>query len=156
MDFEVLKQVLAACESRGVRYAIIGAVALNLHGLARATEDLDIFVAAEAPNIERLKLALRDVFDDPAIDTLTAGDLLGEYPAVEYNPPDGAFHIDILTRLGDAFVFSDLEIQRLPYQDLTVNVITPRMLYKMKKDTVRPQDHVDADLVRRRFNLDSD
>jgi hypothetical protein len=67
-----------------------------------------------------------------------------------------AFHIDILTRLGDAFKFSDLEIQRLPYQDLTVNVITPRMLYKMKKDTVRPQDHVDADLVRRRFDLDSD
>jgi hypothetical protein len=156
MDFEVLKRVLAACEGRGVRYAIIGAVALNLHGLARATEDLDIFVAPEAPNIERLKLALRDVFDDPAIDTITAGDLLGEYPAVEYNPPEGAFHIDILTRLGDAFAFSDLEIQRLPYQDLTVNVITPRMLYLMKKDTVRPQDHVDADVVRRRFNLDAD
>jgi predicted nucleotidyltransferase len=57
MDFEILKRVLAALEARGVHYAIIGAVALNLHGLARSTEDLDIFVEPDAGNIERLKLA---------------------------------------------------------------------------------------------------
>jgi hypothetical protein len=27
------------------------------------------------------------------------------------------------------------------------------MLYRMKKDTVRPQDRVDADLIRQRFEL---
>ena len=68
MDFEILKRVLAALEARGVRYAIIGAVAMNLHGLARSTEDLDIFVEPEAGNIDRLKLALHDAIDDPDID----------------------------------------------------------------------------------------
>ena len=156
MDFDVLKRVLAALESRGVNYAIFGAVALNLHGLARFTEDLDIFVAPEKTNIDRLKLALHDVFDDPEIENITAHDLLGEYPAIQYNPPSGSFHIDIIARLGEAFTFADLEIERLPYDDLTVTAVTPRTLYRMKKDTVRLQDRADADLLRRRFNLEQD
>ena len=156
MDYEVIKRVLAALESRGVKYVIFRAVALNLHGLARATEDLDIFIAPEEANIDRPEVALRDVFDDPEIENITAGDLLGEYPAVQYHPPEGAFHIDILTRLGEAFTFSDLELERVPYQDLTVSVVSSRTLYKMKKDTVRPQDRADADMLRRRFNLEQD
>ena len=95
MDFEIIKRLLAALERERVRYAIFGAVALNLHGLARFTEDLDLFVEPEAGNIERLKAALRAVIDDPEIENITAQDLLGDYPAVQYIPPDGAFHVDI-------------------------------------------------------------
>ena len=154
MDFEILKRILAALEARGVHYAIIGAVALNLHGLARSTEDLDIFVEPEASNIDRLKLALRDAIDDPDIDGITAADLLGEYPAIQYVPPEGAFHLDILTRLGDAFTFADLETERVAYEDLLVTAVTPRMLYRMKRDTVRPRDAADAAAIRRRFTVD--
>lgn len=154
MDFEVLKRVLAALEARGVKYAIFGAVALNLHGIVRNTEDLDMFVAPEALNIERLRAALRDVIDDPEIENITAEDLLGDCPAVRYTPPTGSFYIDILTRLGEAFVFADLETVRLPFDDLTVTVVTPRTLYEMKKDTVRGKDRLDADLLRRMFNLE--
>jgi hypothetical protein len=102
MDFEVLKRLLAALEREGVRYAIFGAVAMNLHGLARFTEDLDVFVEPETGNIQRLRTALRSVVDDPEIENITAADLLGDYPAIQYVPPDGTFHIDILTKLGDA------------------------------------------------------
>ena len=153
MDFEILKRVLAAFEARGVRYAIIGAVAMNLHGLARSTEDLDIFVEPEAGNIDRLKLALHDAIDDPDIDDITAADLLGEYPAVQYVPPEGAFRVDIPTRLGAAFRFSDLETERVAYEDVMVTAITPRMLYRMKRDTVRPKDAADAAALRQRFRI---
>lgn len=44
MDYDILKRLLAALEEFGVHYAIFGAVAMNLHGLARFTEDLDLFV----------------------------------------------------------------------------------------------------------------
>jgi hypothetical protein len=108
VDFETTRDVLAAFEREGVVYAIVGAVALNLHGLARATQDLDIFVAPSADNIERLRNALRRVFDDPHIDEITAKDLLGDYPAIQYVPPDGTFFVDILSRLGEAFTFDDL------------------------------------------------
>jgi hypothetical protein len=154
MDFDVLKRVLAALEARGVRYAIFGAVALNLHGLARATEDLDLFIEPDASNIERLKLALRDAIDDPDIDGITAADLLGDYPAIQYVPPGGAFHIDILTRVGDAFRFAELDTERVAYEDLTVTAVTPRMLYRMKRDTIRPKDRADAAALRLRFDVD--
>lgn len=121
MDFDVLKRVLAAFETRGVRYAIFGAVALNLHGLSRSTEDLDVFIAPDE---------------------------------TKYFPPGGAFHIDIVTRLGEAFRFDDLETERAPYEDLTVTVVTPRMLYRMKRDTARPKDKADASAIRQHFDLD--
>jgi hypothetical protein len=154
MDYEITTRLLAALERHGVRYVIVGAVALNLHGLARFTEDLDLFVAPEPGNIDRLKAALRSVFDDPEIEGITADDLLGPYPAIQYVPPDGAFHVDILTRLGEAFAFDDLEIERVPFDALTVTVVTPRMLYRMKKDTVRLQDRADAETLRQRFKLE--
>lgn len=154
MDFERLQALLAALEREGVEYAIFGAVALNLHGLARFTEDLDLFVAPRSENIELLKRALKSVFSDPAIDEITSADLLGDYPAIQYVPAEGSFHVDILTRLGSAFTFADLETERLPVGDVTVTVVTPRMLYRMKRDTVRLRDRADAELLKQRFGLE--
>jgi hypothetical protein len=131
-------------------------VALNLHGLVRATEDLDIFVDPSAANVERLKLALRSVFADPEIDRISAADLSGEYPAVQYQPPDGTFSIDILSRLGTAFDFAAIESEETDVEGIVVPVATPRMLYRMKKDTVRLQDRADAERLRRDFNLEDD
>lgn len=156
MDFERLLSVLRALEQQGVRYAVVGAVALNVHGFARFTEDLDLFVAPERDNIERLRRALMSVFNDPEIETITADDLLGPYPAIQYVPPDGTFHLDILTRLGEAFAFADLEIERVPFGDLTVSVVTARTLYAMKKDTVRLKDRADAELLKRRFAIEDE
>lgn len=156
VNADLIQQVLAALEKESVRYVVFGAVALALHGLPRATEDLDLFIAPERDNIERLKVALRSVFDDPCIDEISADDLLGEYPAVQYGPPDGPFHIDILTRLGERFEFANLHSERVDFGGVTVSVVTPRTLYQMKKDTVRPKDHVDAATLARRFGLEEE
>jgi hypothetical protein len=152
MDYEITRTVLAALEREGVKYVVFGAVALALHGLPRATEDLDIFIAPERDNIERLKTALRSVFDDPCIDEITADDLLGEYPAVQYVPPTGNFHIDVLTRLGERFDFASLESERVDFDGVSVTTVTPETLYRMKKDTVRPKDW-GAQRIARRFGL---
>lgn len=156
MEFDSARQVLAALEREGVAYAVFGAVAVNIHGLARATQDLDIFVAPEAQNVERLKRALSSVFDDPEIETIRADELLGEYPALQYVPPTGDFHVDILTRLGEMFRWEDLQVERQPFEGLLVSVVTPAMLYRMKKDTVRPKDRIDAEELRRKFKLAGD
>ncbi len=153
MDFEVIKRLLAALERERVRYAVFGGVAMNLHGLARFTEDLDIFVEPDADNIDRLRTALRSVVDDPEIAHITSEDLLGDYPAVQYVPPDGTFHIDILTRLGEAFTFADLETERITFDGLSVSVVTPLGLYRMKRDTVRLKDRADAQALKERFGL---
>jgi hypothetical protein len=154
VDYDQTRAVLAAFEREGVEYVIFGAVALNLQGLARATEDLDVFVAPNAENVRRLRTALMSVFDDPQINEITAEDLLGNYPAVQYVPPDGSFHIDILTRLGDVFRFEDLDSERVDFDGVEVSVVTPAMLYRMKKDTVRSRDRADAERLRLRFGLE--
>lgn len=156
MELELTKKILAALEREGVRYVVFGAVALNLLGLARATEDLDLFVAPEPENVERLKKALHSVFDDPSIEEISAEDLLGDYPAVQYNPPEGGFHLDILTRLGEAFAFDDLEAIRIDLEGQGVSVASPKTLYRMKKGTIRPRDWGDAEALRRRFLLEDD
>lgn len=94
------------------------------------------------------------VFNDPQLEELTPEDLLGEYPAVEYNPPGLAFHIDILTRLGDAFAFSELKSRRIDFQGIKVSVVSPQTLYEMKKNTVRLKDRADAEALRNAFDLE--
>jgi Nucleotidyl transferase AbiEii toxin, Type IV TA system len=156
VEYDPAVAVLGALERLGVRYCVFGGIAVNIHGLARFTEDLDVFVAPERENIEKLKAALKSVFDDPSIDEISADDLLGDYPAVQYVPPDAGFHVDVLTRLGDAFRWEDLETERVPFEGLLVTVATPRMLYRMKKDTLRPKDRIDAEALRQRFRFKDD
>ncbi|MBA2541642.1 MAG: nucleotidyl transferase AbiEii/AbiGii toxin family protein, partial [Deltaproteobacteria bacterium] len=131
-------RVLAALETAGVEYVVIGGVAVNFHGLDRATGDLDIFIAPSAENVARLRAALHAIYDDPSIDEITAGDLCGDYPAVRYVPPGDAPPMDILTRLGETFRFGDLESERYDVEGQSVSVATPATLYRMKRDTVRP------------------
>jgi hypothetical protein len=144
MDIDLTKKVLAALEEYKVDYVVFGGVALNLHGIPRATEDLDIFIAPNESNIARLRDALRKVFNDNSTDEITASDLLGDFPAIQYVPPTGDFHIDILTRLGEMYSYSNLEFERINLEGISVPVVTALMLYRMKKSTVRPKDWGDA------------
>jgi len=155
MDEDRLRAVFRALHEKGVAYAVFGAVALGLHGLARATADLDLFLSPDADNVERLKAALREVFDDPCIEEISAADLCGEYPAVRYVPPDG-FGIDLLTRLGKAFRYDDLDIEEKTIYGVPVRVVTPRTLWRMKKGTIRPTDRYDADVLAERFGFRED
>ena len=70
MADDTLTRLLSAFETTGVRYAVFGAIAMSLHGLARNTEDLDVFVEPTTANLERVKQALRSVIPDPEIDTM--------------------------------------------------------------------------------------
>lgn len=150
------QRVLGALEEHGVRYAVFGGAALNFHGIARFTEDVDLFIAPARDNVGALKEALKHVFGDPDLDSISADEMLGEYPAIEYVPPGGEFHLDLLTRLGDAFTFDDLEIRRIPLGDIEISVVSPRTLYLMKRDTVPLRDRADAEFLRERFGWEVD
>lgn len=156
MDLDDVLGVFGALEREGVRYALFGGLAMAAHGFDRATRDLDLFVAPDPENVERLRTALASVFDDPDIALITAEDLAGEYPAVQYGPPGVDFTIDIVARLGDAFRFEDLEVEVLRTGDGTVHVVTPRTLFRMKRDTVRLRDRDDAERLARAFGFGPD
>ena len=154
MDFQEAKRILAALEREGVEYVLIGSMAMAAQGLIRATRDLDFFVSPTEANVERLRRALMSLYDDdPNVEQITASDLAGDYPAIEYVPPRGEYSLDILSRLGEAFRYETIESEDIFLDGIRVRVATPRMLYRMKKDTVRPQDRLDAETLRHQFDL---
>lgn len=156
IDIDRFLALLHALNREGVDYVVIGAVALGLHGLARATEDVDLFVRPTPDNVAGLKRALSSVWSDPDIETIEASQLAGEYPVIRYGPPDGSFTLDILSRLGERFEFDDIEVGVVELEGEPVPVATPRMLYLMKRDTVRSLDHADAAALRRTFGLEDE
>jgi hypothetical protein len=136
-----------------VDYVLIGGVALNLHGIVRATEDIDLFIRPDEGNVERLRQALRAVWVDPDTEQITAVDLAGEYPTVRYGPPGEEFVIDLLSRLGSVFQFDDIQAEMVEIEGVQVRLATPAMRYRMKRDTVRPIDKADAIALREKFDL---
>lgn len=149
-------EVIARLNEEDVDYIVIGGVALNIHGLVRATEDLDLFVRPDRDNIAALRRALLGVWDDPEIEQITAEDLCGDYPAVRYGPPDESLPLDILTRLGEFARYEDLEYERIEVDGIEVRVVTPEKLHWLKADTVRHQDRADAEALRIAFGLEPD
>ena len=156
IDLDRLLALVRALNREGVEYAVVGAVALGLHGLARATEDVDLFVRPTPDNVVRLRRALSAVWPDPDIDSIVASDLAGEYPTIRYGPPDGSLTLDLLARLGERLAYDDIEAAAVELEAEPVRTASPRMLYVLKRDAARPLDHADAAALRRTFGLEDE
>ncbi len=138
--------MLKALDEHNVDYVLIGGVAVILHGMERLTRDIDLFIKMVSKNIENLKKALISVFNDTSIEEITLNELQN-YPVIRYGTPNG-FYIDIMSRLGEAVSFKDLEYEIIEYQDVKVKIATPEMLYSLKKDSLRYRDKIDAQFLK--------
>jgi hypothetical protein len=156
VDLDKVLALVKAMNAEGVEYVTFGAMALWAHDIIRATEDADFFIAPDPANIERLKKALRSVWNDPAIDEISAEELAGDYPSVRYGPPDTELYMDFLTRLGEMYSFANLESQMAEIEGVPIRVVTPLQLYRMKRNTVRAKDRADADALRQAFEITED
>ncbi len=144
MEFEVFRRLLLALSETGVDYVLVGGVAVNLHGIVRATEDIDLFVRLDESNIERLKSALQSVWDDPDIVTISARDFDEDCATLRYAPPNTALVVDIITRIDTEFTYGDLEAQDIEVGDALARVATIPTLIRMKEGTLRSIDQADT------------
>jgi hypothetical protein len=156
--FEAFLKVLKAFEEASVDYILIGGYAVILHGLPRFTVDMDFFIKMVDENIQRLRKALFEVFEDEDIQEITFHEL-EKYPVIRYGTPDG-FHIDIMAHLGELASYDDLRYEIMEIEGQKIRVATPESLLKLKENTVRPEDKVDAlflnELLKRREKRDAD
>ncbi|HEB76851.1 MAG TPA: hypothetical protein ENJ04_10905 [Nitrospirae bacterium] len=139
---ELDKEFVRICDTFNkyeVKYVVIGGFAIIIHGLPRTTEDIDLFVENSVENIEKLKSALKSLYNDPSIDEITSGDLQ-EYAVIRYGTPD-EFYIDIMTRLGEEVSFKEVwdNLERFEIDNVEIPVCGLETLIKMKK-TVRDRD----------------
>ncbi len=62
------KEFLKLLKEYNVRYLLIGGYAVGYHGYARATEDMNVWVAIHPENAQKIFSALKDFgFDDPEL-----------------------------------------------------------------------------------------
>ncbi|HXG59711.1 MAG TPA: nucleotidyl transferase AbiEii/AbiGii toxin family protein [Thermoanaerobaculia bacterium] len=153
MNLDKVPEAVRAVNREGVDSITCGAIALWMHGIVRATEDADFLIAPNAENIERLKRALRSVWEDPSIDGINAGELLGDDPPIRYGPPDRDLHMDVLTRPGETYRCDELEWQFGEIEGVPIRIVTPAQLCRMKRDTLRPRGRGDAEALRQEFSL---
>lgn len=62
-----LKELLGSLRSHNVDFLVVGSIALSVHGRARYTEDLDLWLRRSVDNVRRLEAALKD-FGLPLVD----------------------------------------------------------------------------------------
>jgi len=154
MDFDKVLSLIREMNRAGVDYITFGALALNLHGIVRATTDADFFIKPDRDNIERLKQALRNVWNDPQIDEITPDDLLGDYPSITYGPPEEGFAIDLMTRLGEMYTFEKLPSEVIEVEGIPIRVVTAAKLYEMNRHTVRLKDKADCLALNEKFHFE--
>jgi len=64
MDRDEPLRVLRGFDEERLEYVLIGATAMGIQGLVRATGDVDLFVRATPENVERLRRAFRRACPD--------------------------------------------------------------------------------------------
>ena len=133
-DFVDLLRAFAAAE---VRFLVVGAYALALHGRPRATGDLDIWVDASPRNAPRVMRALA-AFGAPLLDVSEA-DFAREGIVYQIGLPPG--RIDILTQL-TGLAFDDAWPDRVRglFGELEVDFIGRDAFIRNKKATGRIRD----------------
>jgi hypothetical protein len=96
-------EVFRALNGHGVDYLIIGGVAVQAYGHVRTTQDVDVIVAPDAANLERLAAALEQLHARlKGVDA----HLLGIDPTNADNLRDGAY-FGLSTRAGGLDVWTD-------------------------------------------------
>jgi hypothetical protein len=135
------KDILSAFIEEGVEYIVVGAYALAVHGLPRATGDIDLWVNPTSNNGERVYRAL-ERFGAP-LDNVSSSDFLSADFVLQIGVAPR--RIDILTNI-TAVEFVDAWKRRLSVEidGLELNVLSRADQITNKRAVGRPQDIADA------------
>ncbi len=141
---EDFQDFLRIIHRREVAYILVGGYSVILHGYARTTGDLDVWVRKTAANHERLTQAFKE-FGMPLFD-MTAENFL-------HNPAFDVFTfgrspvaIDVITALkGADFEEAYAQAELREVDGLPVRVLHYQHLVQAKKAAARPRDQDDLD-----------
>lgn len=149
-----------ALDQNAVRYLLIGGLAINIHGVERATMDIDLMLALDADNLQRFlkaaeSLGLQPVLPVKLSDLMDAGKLnewieTKHLLAFALRPTEpSAPTVDILVR--PKIGFEEAHSRRID-KDLggfKLSLASLDDLIALKTDTGRPHDASDIEALRR-------
>ena len=134
-------EMLSELSAAGAEFIIVGAHALAVHGLPRATGDLDIWIRSTPENAGKVWKALT-AFGAP-LDQLSMNDL--STPGIIFQIGVVPCRIDILTDI-DGVEFDEAWANRryIKIHGIDIPVIGMQELLKNKRAAGRPQDIADV------------
>src|SRR5262245_13994609 len=134
--------MLSALSAEGVEYLLIGAYAMAVHGVPRATGDIDVWVRPSQENADRVLRALTR-FGAP-LGSLRAADLTGAGTVFQIGVAPN--RVDVMTGI-DGVGFDEAWSRRetRTIGGLTVEVIGRDDLIRNKRATGRTRDLADAE-----------
>lgn len=140
------RDLLSALSAAGAEFLVVGAQAVAVHAIPRATGDLDVWVGTHGQNPQRVWNALT-TFGAP-LHELTVDDL--RHPELVFQLGVPPVRIDILTSV-DGVDFERCWPKRLiaTFEGLDIPVIGIDDLIANKRAAGRPQDLVDVELLTR-------
>jgi len=140
------RDILSALSAEGVEFLIVGAYALAVHGLPRATGDLDIWVRPSEGNARRVWQAL-----------LRFGAPLVSMEIKDFHDPEIVFRmglppsqVDIMMSISGVS-FDEVWPNRVErvVEGVKVCIISRTDQIRNKRSTDRPKDKLDADWLER-------
>jgi len=161
MELRSVEAVVAALNAAGVRYLIVGGLAVNAHGYLRATRDLDLVVQLEPENLRRGLDCLFAVGYKLAI-PVGAEDFADPRKRESWRVEKGMLVLKLWSDDHrrtpiDVFVYEPFDFEREFARALLAElapglfarIVSREALILMKQEAGRPQDLADIEELRR-------
>ncbi len=128
----------------GVRYVVVGGLAINRLGFVRATDDIDLLIARDLANQRRVKQAL-EILPDKAVRDLGEDDL-AQWLVVRVNDE---ITVDLMTEAcGVAFEEASDGIETVVIDGVPIPFAGADLMLKMKQGA-REKDGMDRKFLER-------
>jgi len=139
-QYEALTQVLTALNKVKAQYLVIGGIACNLHGIVRATKDIDLLIPKDLKNTEKILAVLADLLLWGMAEELDAKKVIEKPFTIIGDQP----RVDLMTVAGTLnFEEAKKTAIKKKVGRTTVLCADINSLLKMK-NTNRPQDLADS------------
>ncbi len=146
LSFEKLLVRLADAQ---VKFVLVGGLAVTLHGYVRFTEDVDILIASDSANVQRLLDSLA-TYGEGFARELTVSDFSDDEGAIRIVEETEGSQVDIFTRMS-GMKFEDLakDAELFTMSGRTILYASKSGLIRLKDTSIREKDRLDAAALRR-------
>lgn len=145
---KIVKDVLISLNKNKIKYLIHGGFAVSVYGYIRGTKDIDIWIEPKKENIKKLYDLFSKMNYVPTM----------HKTAEEFIKADGnhviwlayGFQVDVWVKSKE-FTFEQLWKHRVKrsFENILCYYVSINDLIKMKKETGRPKDLADVDILKK-------
>ncbi|MBU0764085.1 MAG: hypothetical protein KJ607_04540 [Bacteroidetes bacterium] len=158
-------EILSEFYHSEIRYLIVGGLAMNLHGVPRVTQDIDIIIATDSMNIHKTTSVLKSLDYVPRIPGLNPDHLADESKRRAWIEEKNMIAFSFYKKSGSYEVVDIIIMHPLDFEEAYKNRTIKKAkgiefalagindLIKMKQISARSQDISDVQILKKLSNI---